>query len=144
MKLFYYILLLITLTCCKPTAFCNLKNNFNVVNSECPTDGDCTMELLPNKNLTFITDKYGMKYPKITEGNKTVLIYTYNRIYKEKRPDGYYSEKVYAELEPNTTELNLKNEELKQVKLHFARLCFCKGETGYYAINQGEFNFKLL
>ncbi|HKJ07140.1 MAG TPA: hypothetical protein VJ970_06725 [Flavobacteriaceae bacterium] len=144
MKLFYYLLLSFTLVSCKPTAFCNLQSDFTTISRECPTDGDCTLELLPNKKLTFITDKYGMKYPEITEGKKTVLIYTYNRIYKEKRPDGYYTEKVFAELEPNTTELNLKDEDLKEVKLHFARLCFCKGETGYYAVNQGRFNFKLL
>ena len=49
---------------------------------------------------------------------------------------------MYAELEPTITKTALKNAALKNIKLHFGRLCFCKGETGYYPIKNGEFNIK--
>ncbi len=131
---------------CKPTQTVN--SNFTVtkiisVNPEnCPENGICTIELLPNKLLEFKKDTFGILYPVISEGEKTLLKYTYQRNPIPNTVDGNYTEIIYAELDKNISELSLKDKDLQQIKLHFARLCYCKGETGYYPIKNGE--FKLL
>lgn len=110
--------------------------------NNCPENTDCSLELIPNASISFNKDEFGNAYPEITEGNKTLLKYTFNKKTPKNTQDGQYTEHVYAELDSTITKISLKNEALKNVKLHFGRLCFCKGETGYYAIKNGDFNIK--
>ena len=134
----------ILLASCKPC------QNLNFVLSEtvftkivnCPDNGECSLELIPNKSLEFKKDEFGISYPIITEGKKTILKYTYNRNSVPNTQDSNYTEIVYAELDKTITEISLTNKELQTVKLYFGRLCYCKGETGYYPINNGEFNIE--
>lgn len=35
-------------------------------------------------------------------------------------------------------EVNLKDSELEKVNLLFGRLCFCRGQSGYYKITRGD------
>ena len=123
------------------------KSNYTVsqhMNQEvttCPENGICTIELIPNKTIIFKTDNIGVMYPIISEGDKTILKYTYNKNEIKNTQDGSYTEIVYAELPATITPIELTNEALQDVKLYFGRLCYCKGETGYFAITNG--NFKL-
>ena len=110
--------------------------------TNCPENSDCLLELIPNSTISFKNHEFGNTYPTITEGNKTLLKYTFNKKTPKNTQDGQYTEHVYAELEPTITKTALKNAALKNIKLHFGRLCFCKGETGYYPIKNGEFNIK--
>lgn len=123
------------------------KSNYTVsqhINQEaatCPENGTCSIELIPNKNIVFETDNIGIMYPVISEGDKTILKYTYKRNPIPNTQDGNYTEIVYAEFPENITTKELSNEALQDVKLYFGRLCYCKGETGYFPIKNG--NFKL-
>lgn len=114
----------------------------NQNSNSCPKDGTCSFELIPKKSIIFKSDEFGNVYPEISEGNKTLLKYSYNNNPPKNTQDGHYSEIIYAELDSTITKTNLKNEDLKKVKLHFGRLCFCKGQTGYYPIKKGEFIIK--
>lgn len=125
---------------CK-TSKCQINEPIKTTPESCPENGECKIELLPNKTLEFKADEFGILYPEVTDGANTVLIYTYNKKQKVKRPDGYYREHIYAEFNGEITELDLKDELLQNIKLHFGRICYCKGETGYYPIKKG--NFKL-
>jgi hypothetical protein len=109
----------------------------NAIN--CPENGECTIELLPNTSLEFKTDEFGNTYPLIAEGNKTIFKYIYTRNPIPNTQDSNYSEIVFAELDSIISEKTFINETLQDAKLHFGRLCFCKGETGYYPIKNGEF-----
>ncbi len=119
-----------------------LQNTVTVTPVNCPENGACTLELIPNKTIEFKHDKFGNTYPVISEGTKTILKFTYTKNTPKGLQDSSYTEIIYAELENNLPELSLHNENLNNVKLHFGRLCYCKGETGYYQIKSGEFNFK--
>ncbi|MDD3721346.1 MAG: hypothetical protein PHW92_02500 [Lutibacter sp.] len=136
-------LLFLIIVSCKSTK--NMTADF-VVNEailintlNCPENGDCTIELLPNSSLEFKNDEFGNLYPVISEGNKTIFKYIYTRNPIPNTQDSNYSEIVFAELEATISEKTLTDEALQDVKLHFGRLCFCKGETGYYPIKNGEF-----
>jgi len=135
------LLLLILLSSCKPT------QNFPFILSEtvfikatnCPTNGECSLELFPNKSLVFKQDDFGNSYPVITEGDKTIFKYTYTRNSIANTQDSNYTEIVYAELDKKIEDINLIDNQLQNLKLYFGRLCFCKGETGYYPIKNGAF-----
>jgi hypothetical protein len=113
--------------------------HINQKSANCPENGTCSMELIPNKTIVFKTDNIGIMYPVISEGDKTILKYTYQRNAILNTQDGNYTEIIYAELDATITPIKLSNEALQDVKFYFGRLCYCKGETGYYPIKNGDF-----
>ncbi|MDO9039340.1 MAG: hypothetical protein Q7U59_13435 [Lutibacter sp.] len=131
-------LLFLIIVSCKSTFMINEALLVNTLN--CPENGDCTIELLPNKSLEFKKDEFGNLYPVISEGNKTIFKYIYTKKPIPNTQDSNYSEIVFAELNSVISPKTFTNETLKDAKMHFGRLCYCKGETGYYPIKKGEFN----
>lgn len=138
------VLSLLLLISCKSTQ----KVNSQITNPDpiitktenCPENGTCTIELIPNKTLDFKTDDFGNLYPTIENGEKTILKYTFTKNPIENTADSNYIEIVYAELDKNYPNINLIDDQLQTIKLHYGRLCFCKGESGYFAIKNGVFN----
>jgi hypothetical protein len=131
-------LLFLVIVSCKSTFVVNEAILVNTVN--CPENGDCTIELLPKTSLEFKKDEFGNLYPVISEGNKTIFKFIYNRKTVPNTQDSHYTEIIFAELDSVISPKTFTNETLKDAKLHFGRLCYCKGETGYYPIKKGEFN----
>lgn len=124
----------------KPTNSDMAVNNIIFVQSEnCPENGKCVLELIPNKSIVFKNDEFGNLYPVISEGTKTIFKYTYTKNPVSEVEDSNYTEIVYAELDL-TNNIQLQNETLNNIKLHYGRLCFCKGESGYFPITRGVFN----
>ncbi|AMC11132.1 hypothetical protein Lupro_07655 [Lutibacter profundi] len=133
-------IIIILFISCKPTQKTYQVNEPIIVSAEnCPNNGVCFLELIPNKSLIFMEDEFGNLYPVISEGEKTILKYTYKKNPVSKTQDSNYTEIVYAELDKTISELSLNNKNLQTIKLHFGRLCYCKGETGYYPIKNGIF-----
>jgi len=134
-------LIIILFTSCKPCQKLNfaINNDFFVKTLDCPENGNCSVELISNKSIEFKQDDFGSSYPVISEGNKTILKYTYSKTPILNTQDSNYTELIYAELNKEISEMELTGKELQNIKLHFGRLCFCKGETGYYAVNNGKF-----
>lgn len=105
-----------------------------------PENGNCTLELIPNKSIEFKTDEFGNLYPIITEGTNTLFKYSFVKNTIPNTADGDYQEIVYAELDGEISDFNLTNETLKNVKLTYGRLCFCKGSNGYFPVKNGSFS----
>lgn len=145
MKTFLSLILMIFASCNanKNLSFV-VKNPIQVNAKNCVSNGKCKLKLTPNKSISFKQDKFGNLYPEITDGENTLLTYTFKRNTIKNTQDGNYTEILYAELPKNIKEISIKNEELKNVKLHFARLCFCKGETGYYPVVNGTFTISFV
>lgn len=142
MKKLLPLLVLIIVSCksTKNTTSTFVVNEAFLINTvNCPENGICTIELLPNTSLEFKTDEFGNTYPVIAEGNKTIFKYIYTRNPVPNTQDSNYSELVFAEFDSTISEIELTDEALQNIKLHFGRLCFCKGETGYYPIKNGKF-----
>jgi hypothetical protein len=129
--------------------FCSSKKN-NVISTEenkpvykiesiCPSDGKCTVELLRGKSLEIKTDDIGAIYTQIDDNNETsVIIYQYNRTVKGDIQDANYREEIIFEINNSDTKLKLSDKELQQTKMLFGRFCFCRGQTGYYKIEHGD------
>ena len=123
---------------------CNTKQKVLTVkevdklDSFCPDDGVCTFEVVQNKSLKILHDEFGNLYKEILEGTNIILKFEYKRNQIPNTVDGHYRELIYVELDPNNLTFELENSQLKEVKLLFARLCFCKGQTGYYSVDKGR------
>lgn len=149
-KLLFYLVIIVFISC-KPTQNKNSENKKEAINmktiskniEDCLENSTCTIEIIPNKTIEFKKDKFGIGYPIINNGNKMLLKYTFNKNTEKSLQDDFYTEIVYAEL--NTIEnIKLIDQDLQQVKLYFGRLCYCKGETGYFPIEKGLFSIKQL
>jgi len=142
MKKLLPLLILIIVSCksTKNTTSTFVVNEAFLINTvNCPENGTCTIELLPNTSLEFKKDEFGNTYPVIEEGNKTIFKYIYTKNPVPNTQDSNYSELVFAELDSIVSEKTFTDEALQNIKLHFGRLCFCKGETGYYPVKNGKF-----
>lgn len=106
----------------------------------CPENGTCTIEFIPNKNIEFKSDEFGNLYPVINEGSKTIFKYTFTKNPISETEDSNYTEILYAELDANVSSISLIDSQLQNIKLHYGRLCFCKGENGYFPVSKGVFN----
>jgi hypothetical protein len=140
------IVCLIFFASCKSTEQVKSNNTINETLSfeaeNCPENGLCIVELIPNKTIEFKTDEFGNLYPIITRGEKTIFKYTFEKEPISGVADSNYTEIIYAELPKDFSTISLTNNQLSAIKLHFGRLCFCKGESGYFPIEKGAFNLK--
>ena len=135
------ILIIVFLTSCKTSKNACLEISENTLTKtvNCPENGECSIEFIPNKTIEFKKDEFGIIYPIISEGEKTIFKYTYKRNPVANTQDSNYTEIVYAEFDKTISEISLTDDELQNAKFYFGRLCYCKGETGYYAIKNGDF-----
>lgn len=138
------LLILVLFTSCKSKQTIGFQLNEPIFEEtkNCINNGSCSIELIPHKLLEFKKDEFGNLYPIISEGEKTILKYTYRRNPVPNIQDSNYTEIIYAELDQTITRISLTSKELQTVKLHFGRLCYCKGQTGYYPITNGNFSIK--
>jgi hypothetical protein len=104
----------------------------------CPEGGDCTFEVLQNSSLALKRDGIGMLYPEIEEGNKVVIRYHYKKDTDPSVMDSSYSEYVLMEIDSGRVELSLRDKQLQKVKMTFGRICYCKGEMGYFPVRNGQ------
>lgn len=121
-----------------------LSEHMFLTTENCPENGECSIEFIPNKTIEFKKDEFGIAYPVISEGNKSIFKFTFNKKPIVNTQDSNYTEIVYAELDNPINEISLIGNELETIKLHFGRLCYCKGETGYFPIKNGSFNIDKL
>ena len=127
------------LLACQSQKGLNAQNDeIKKLSSYCPDDGNCTFEVLTNSSLNLRTDGIGQLYPEVKKGNKTVLKFEYKRTVDPRILDGGYTEIIYAEVDPEVEDLSLSDEQLNSANVVFGRLCYCKGQAGYFRIDQGS------
>ncbi len=144
MRLILTFLVFISYNSCKTIADSSESlSKFNsVVN--CPDDGKCSLEILEKTDLIVQSDEFGYLYPELITGKFTVLKFEYKRDEIPNTADSGYSEIIYVQLNPESLELELQNKNLANVNMLFGRLCFCRGQTGYYRVRSGNLSIKNL
>lgn len=138
----YFCFLLLLIGCkTKQTTFITEKQEFKAT-VNCPEDGICSIELIPNSSLVVKSDEFGNTYTIIEKGEKTILKYVFSQNIDKQYVDGHYIEEIYAEFDKELPDLTLQNKSLNDVKLLFNRMCYCKGSAGFYHITKGNLSFK--
>ncbi len=142
MRLILTFSLLLLLKSCRTVPEANSEFSKENFSQTCPVDGTCKLEVIKNSSLEIKTDEFGFLYPHIEEGLFIVLKFEYLRNEMPETADSAYRELIYLQLNPNHMEMEIQNKNLLSVNLLFARLCFCRGQTGYYRINIGTLSIK--
>lgn len=142
--LLFSLTLFLTSCSCKKSAVNNQETMMAKIvklQSNCPSDGKCTVEIFPNKSMNIQTDGTGAMYNQLVDSKETsVIVYQYNRDVPEGLQDGNYREEIIFEIKNGDTNGVLSGNDLQQTKMLFGRFCFCRGQTGYYKVTDGTLN----
>ena len=143
MKRLFFIPLAFILSFCKCPKATIAASDKSVIESVCPENGKCTVELLRNKSLAVKADEFGSVYYQTLESKETsVVIYRYDKNVPAALQDANYREEIVFEINNKTQTLSLSGKDLQQSKMLFGRFCFCKGQTGNYKVVEGTLNLK--
>lgn len=139
MKKSVYLLVLLVVFSCNSQKNRNKNASLNtaISQSKCPKDGICVFEILKNKTFS-IKSKFGNTYPEFSDGTHTILKFEYIRNPIPNTQDSEYRELIYVEIDSNIDALELEGKNLVKAKVSFGRLCFCRGQTGYYPVTEGQ------
>lgn len=130
-------------------SFCNCKKSVvensktTSIESVCPDNGICTVKIYKNKSLEVKTDDLGGIYYQMLDNTATSVIqYQYNKTVEEGLQDGQHREEILFEINSSKPLLNLKDKNLQEVKMIFGRHCFCKGQAGYFKVEEGSLSLE--
>lgn len=113
-----------------------------VIASICPEKGVCTPKIFKNQQLQINIDETGALYYRLSENkNTSVISYEYKKHADCSLVDNHYSETILLEIDNNTTQLDLKDKNLQNVKMLFDKQCFCRGQAGVHKIINGHLIF---
>lgn len=130
-------LFLFSCNCFKQTVKVNPKKI--VLESLCPKEGDCKIEILENKKMTVLDDGTGSLYYQLEDDLKhKVIKYTYDKKVEADLQDANYREEIVFEIENEFKEETISNENLQNVKMLFGRFCYCKGQAGNFKVKNGN------
>ncbi|WP_370478925.1 hypothetical protein [Tamlana flava] len=139
LSLLFLVVFMVSCKCKKEVA--SLQNK-KVDYTVCPENGTCSFENYRNKSLKIEEGDFNQIYLAMVDGHNLVLKFEYKKDNDKKLLDGSYREEVFIELPLKNFEV--ETTDLKNKNLFFARWCYCKGQTGYYKINEGSLKvFKL-
>jgi hypothetical protein len=137
-KIIVFLLFFFIASCCNTKNAVASKNTVATLQSNCPGNGTCTITSNPGKSLGINEDEYGnLRYVLNDDATKSVFVITYNRNVPKDVQDGTYREEIIFECDNSNKSTVIEGEALKNAKLLFGRFCYCKGQTGYYTINNG-------
>lgn len=111
------------------------------IESPCPEEGECKLEILKDKSLDIKIDDIGKLYYTLEDApGKVVVRYSYDFTVPKDVEDAGYTETIIFETDNKFSNLDKAN--AKDVKMLFGVQCFCHGKAGYYKVNEGTINYK--
>ncbi len=138
---------ILTSCCCtnKSTASKEKEANLNTIeavstiNSDCPTDGKCTVTVLKNKSMNVLTDDIGAVYYRAEDNaNTSIIIYKYEKNVPKGVQDAEYREEIVFEIDNSEAVISKNDFTLQSTKMLYGRFCFCRGQTGFYKVSNGN------
>ena len=123
---------------CAPKKQASNKTPAVKLESSCPENADCSIEIFNNKKLLVKHDEFENYYYSLDDNLDTKVIkYSYSRKTKSGIQDAGYREEIVFEVE-HTNDQVFTNEDLQKTKMLFGRFCYCKGQTGNYRVTSGK------
>jgi len=147
MKSFYLCFISLLLFGCKTTHMNTYISQITekqiFKSNDCIENAVCTLEIIPNSNLLIKNDEFKNTYIELEKGENVVIKYQLKKNPIANTADSNYSEILYIETDSTNKELHLKDINLQEVKMIFARLCFCKGSSGYFKVKNGQLDLSI-
>lgn len=118
-----------------------LTENYSL-ESECPTEGECSVEILRDKSIDVKTDDIGKIYYSLQNApGKTVIKYSYSKHTDTALQDDGYNEDILFEVNSDYTEFSYTDAALQDTKMLFGVMCFCRGKAGFYKVTEGSVTY---
>jgi len=92
----------------------------------------------PNSSLVVSNTENGT-FLEVEAGNKLVFEYRYSTEGRPEIADDELTEVIYFELDPNTENFSINQDDFEDTKTYLGKFCFC-GRTGYFQVTSGEIN----
>jgi len=96
---------------------------------------DANYIVYPNSSLV-INDTENGTFIEVESGNKLVFEYRYSTEGDPEIVDDEFTEVIYFELDGNTEDFSLNEENFSATKTYLGKFCFC-GRTGYFPVTSG-------
>lgn len=99
---------------------------------------DANYIVYPNSSVVVNNTENGT-FIEVESGNKLVFEYRYSTEGRPEIADDELTEVLYFELEPNTENFSINEENFEVTSTFLGKFCFC-GRTGYFQVTSGEIN----
>ena len=100
-------------------------------------------KLLPNSKIETFKDSQKNIFLKIVTGNNIVVKIEAVKKSDKNIADSGYREVIYFEIPNKNQDIKIDDLKNSDIKLWFARFCFCRDYIGFYKITDGQINLKL-
>lgn len=142
-KIAFIPLIALAFSCaCKKNAQMPVSKKYTI-ESSCPEQGTCKVDVMKDTALTIKKDGTGATYFTTEDAKgKTVVQYSYTKNTDARYQDDGYIEKVVFEINSDETSFSYKDKELQKTKMLFGVVCFCRGKAGNYVVEHGSLDYK--
>jgi hypothetical protein len=114
-----------------------------LTSSNCPTEGECNVELVKNKSLNIKRDDFGSLYYQLLEStDKSVIVYRLSKDRDETLQDSGYSENILIEVNNDNSDVSLSGKELAGANILFGRHSFSRTGNGNFKVSDGNLVIK--
>ncbi len=137
------IFLCLTCACTPQKHLLNIKDTVHVLSDTQIENGNSTITIIPHKKAVLKKDSFGIGYVKLEESEGNLVKFEYKKSGLQNISDAHYSEIIYIHVPKNFSEIKSNTTTFKQAKILFGRLCYCKGQAGYYSVEKGTFTAKM-
>ena len=139
MKKLLFIPFAFGLSFCKCPQSTVSKTPVTTIESVCPENGKCSIQIFKNKSLEVKEDNFGSIYYVMNDNTMTsVILYEYKRNVEDGVQDGQHREEVVFEIPNKSANQNHTDKMLQNTKMLFGRYCNCRGKNGLFKVNQGK------
>lgn len=110
----------------------------NSIESGCPKNGECLVEVVKDSALVKKENSGGRPYFEMeSKPGKTVIKYYFNKKDNPAIQDDSYREEIMIETDSDLTKINSAN-----TKVVFGVFCFCRDRAGYYEVKNATAEYK--
>ncbi|NNL82375.1 MAG: hypothetical protein HKP28_03235 [Winogradskyella sp.] len=113
------------------------KKTVSIEQLNCPDDGFCNIELLEKKKPELAFDEFNNSYLNYLDSLNSTIIFEYKKDQDPRVMDGGYREELIIPINDSLL-IDGTVIDLSDHQIYYGRFCFCRGQSGYYVINDGQ------
>lgn len=139
-----YVIICICFACTPQRYVLQLSKQIQQTSRTQIKDGQSIISIIPHKKAVLNKDAFNIGYVTLEESKETLLKFEYTKQTAKNLVDANYSEIVYIALPENFSEINSNDINLEKTQILFGRFCYCKGNTGFYNVENGDLSAKMI
>ncbi len=135
LKIIGFTILFLNFSCCAKKG---AKRDLEILKTTSFKNGKEEIKLFSNKQLQVFSRNGSMTCDLQESDASDVIWFNYEEDMDKAVYDGGYREELFFEIPKGDFELSLSGTEFQMAKMIFGRHCFCRGQNGLFAIEDGK------